>query len=100
MSTWHGKYLTEDEIVEDLIVKIGSAPGAAKGWVEGGIGLWFTGMNIRNYYGLWHENNPYTKSNGDDLQIENGVITDPRFPDNYSGRIMDRVRVALGDFYK
>jgi len=61
------------------------------------------GMQVRNYYGLWHVSCPYTKC-GDsgrpaplDLEITDGIITDPLFPDNMSARIIERVRKSLGE---
>jgi hypothetical protein len=57
--------------------------------------LMFAGMSIRNFYGLWHADNPHTVADGDDLKVEDGVITDDRHPDNLSGRVIDRVKKAL-----
>ena len=53
------------------------------------------GMAIRNHYRLWRDDCPYTLADGPDLQIVDGIITDPRHPDNFSGRIIERVRKAL-----
>jgi hypothetical protein len=60
--------------------------------------LTFAGQGIRNWYGLWHPENPHTRPL-DDYEATSGVITDPRHPDNLSGRVIGRVRAAL-DFYK
>jgi len=57
--------------------------------------LMFAGMSIRNFYGLWHADHPHTVTDGDDLKIEDGIITDERHPDNFSGRVIDRVKAAL-----
>lgn len=115
MEAWHGSYLDEDEIVSDMLAKIEADPEAVKRWTDPAswrmpIGkdgkieddapkhagcLMFVGMQVRNYYGLWREDCPYTKADGPDLEITDGVITDARHPDNVSGRIIDRVRAAL-----
>jgi hypothetical protein len=51
---------------------------------------------IRNYYGLWHADNPHTAFGVDDnVEITDGIITDPRHPDNFSGRVVDRVKDEL-----
>lgn len=112
---WHGAYLNEDEIVADMLTKITADAEATKRWTDPAswrlpIGpdgqveddvpehagcLTFVGMQVRNYYGLWHKECPHTKADGDDLIIEDGIIIDPRHPDNFSGRAIDRVRAAL-----
>lgn len=117
MADWHGSYLSEDEIVSDILARIKADPEALKRWTDtcswslpvgedGQIDpeapdhagcLMFAGMQIRNYYGLWHDECPFTKANGDDLEIVDGIITDRRHPDNASGRIIDRVRAALAE---
>lgn len=55
----------------------------------------FISMTVRNWYGLWRDECPHTITSGPGLEITDGVITDPRFPDNLSGRIIDRVNAAL-----
>ena len=46
----------------------------------------FAGMAIRNFYGLWHASNPHTAFGTDeDLEITDGIVTDPRHPDNVLG---------------
>lgn len=50
------------------------------------------GRWIRNSYGLWDPANPYTGPNPvlkDGYTRTNGIIDDPRFPDNYSGFVME-----------
>jgi hypothetical protein len=114
-ASWHGKHLTEDEIVADMLAKIKADPEGLKRWtdlrswkiplVKGGFVdpeapehagcLAFAGMQVRNYYGLWHRDCPITKANGPDMEITDGIITDPRHPDNLSGRIIERVRTVL-----
>lgn len=111
---WHGTYLTEDEIVADVLAII-EARGRADVWRDAaswrmpfGPGgepldeypkhagsLMCVGMDIRNWYGLWHPECPHTIIDGPELVIEDGVITDPRHPDNVSARIIDRVRATL-----
>lgn len=112
-ATWPGRYLSEDEIVADMLANIKADPEGVKVWrdprswslrlrlingrpdpdapAHAGC-LAFVGMDVRNYYGLC----PHTEFRSDELEIVDGVITDPRHPDNVSGRIIDRVRKALG----
>jgi hypothetical protein len=111
---WHGTHLTEDGIVADMLVKIKADPEGVKIWTdprswhlpllngrpdpdapEHAGCLHWVGMQVRNYYGLWHDDCPITKAKGDDLEITDGIITDPRHPDNLSGRVIDRVRKVL-----
>lgn len=111
MSGWHGSYLSEDEIVTDMLAKIKADPEAVKRWNDprswrlpdslitlcpvekaeddcdyAGC-MMFAGMNVRNYYGLWHKDNPYTL-----IYLKQDH---PQHPDNLSGRAIDRVRFAL-----
>jgi len=105
---WHGKYLNEEEIAADMIAKIRANPEGVKVWLDPvswemphgdykelpphAGALMNVGMQVRNYYGLWHPECPYTKPGSADLEIKDGIITDPMFPDNLSMRIIDRVR--------
>lgn len=57
--------------------------------------LHYAGMSIRNYYGLWDKKNPYTLINPP--PNAEGIIDHPLHPDNLSGRIIDRVRKAIGN---
>lgn len=120
---WHGSYLDEDGIVADVLKRVSADAVALKHWLDpvswtipnnwvtrryrpfqpaqkeqpahAGC-LMFAGMSIRNFYGLWHASNPHTAFGlEDDVQIEDGIITDPRYPDNMSGRIIDRVKTEL-----
>jgi hypothetical protein len=50
---------------------------------------------IRNSYGLWREDNPYTLTNPP--ANEEGIIYHPMHPDNLSGRIVDRFVISLQD---
>ncbi|MGE5510276.1 MAG: hypothetical protein ACM31O_03380 [Bacteroidota bacterium] len=112
--TWHGAYLSEDEIVADMLAKITADPIAMQRWLDpwswrlplknGRIDpnappyagcLTLAGMHVRNYYGLWHEACPYSRIEDEDLEIVDGVIVDARFPDNISRRVIDRVRDGL-----
>lgn len=106
---WHGTFLSEDEIVADMVAKIRADPRALKVWrdpashgplqlnnpeaCENAGALMFAGMGVRNWYGLWKPECPYTEN--ENCVVENGVIIDPRFADNVSGRIMDRVAEEL-----
>jgi len=112
---WFGSYLDEDGIVADVLNRVKADAVAIKRWLdpeswkmpnyirrtrseipEHAGCLMFAGMSIRNFYGLWHADNPHTVFDVEDgVQIEDGIITDPRHPDNMSGRIIDRVKAEL-----
>lgn len=110
--TWHGSFLSEDEIVVDLLQKILADPETIKMWrdpaswvmppmhegappaSENAGRLMFMHMSIRNHYGLWRNDNPYVILNPE--PTAEGIIDHPQFPDNLSGRIVDRIRSALG----
>jgi len=114
-TNWHGSYLDEDGLVADILKKIRADAEAVKRWIDpqswrmplddaGRVEkdapehagcLMFASMSIRNFYGLWHADNPHTVADGNDLKIEDGIITDDRHPDNFSGRVIDRVKAAL-----
>ena len=113
---WQGSYLDEDGIVADILAKVRADPKVVQMWLDddswhmpmsmdGLLGkpsagaLMFAGMAIRNWYGLWHPECPYTRNTGPDLEITDGVVTDPLFADNLSGRIIDRVRADLAEEY-
>lgn len=84
------KHMTEAEIVEDLVSKMNDATRKKllqirrrehmiqfhHGW----------GMHIRNNYRLWDTDNPHTKA--DAGPNDEGIIDDPLFPDQVSGRIL------------
>jgi hypothetical protein len=114
MPEWFGSYLDEDGIVADVIKRVSADSVALERWLdpwswkfpylgrpmpfgpkepEHAGCLVFADRGIRNFYGLWHANNPHT--GGDEFEITDNVITDPRHPDNFSGRIIDRVRAEL-----
>lgn len=46
------------------------------------------GRWLRNSYGLWAADNPHTLLNPE--PNDQNIIDHPLFPDNFSGRIMDR----------
>lgn len=113
---WVGRYMSEVEIIEDLVAKIKNNDDAIKVWSSPDAfvmpkfdpksldvpdatagALMFAGMSIRNWYGLWDTDNPYTKTANKlcDMEITDGIITDPLHPDNFSGRIIDRVRKVI-----
>jgi hypothetical protein len=110
---WQGTYLDEDGIVADILARVKADPETVKMWLDDDSwymplsmdgmldkpsagALMFTGMHIRNWYGLWHTECPYTKNTGD-IEIRDGIITDPLFADNLSGRVIDRVKAALAE---
>jgi hypothetical protein len=113
---WFGSYLDEDGVVADVLKRVAADTIAIKHWLdpwswkmpdftnfaklskapEHAGCLMFAGMSIRNFYGLWHASNPHTAFGSDeDVQVEDGIVTDPRHPDNISGRIIDRVKTEL-----
>lgn len=122
---WFGSYLDEDGIVADVLKRVRADAVAVQRWLDpvswrvpkGWLGvrtyhfgmpvkedpdhagcLMFAPMSIRNFYGLWHADNPHTAFDGahDDLETDDaGVITDARHPDNMSFRIIERVKDEL-----
>ncbi|WP_315740016.1 hypothetical protein [Bradyrhizobium sp. SZCCHNR1093] len=114
---WHGSYLDEDDMVADIVAKLKADPVALQRWLDpvswrppimnpylaelkkepdhAGC-LWHAGMSIRNFYGLWHASNPHTAFDiHDDVEIMDGMITDKRHPDNFSDRVIQRVKAEL-----
>ncbi|TYO65421.1 hypothetical protein FXV83_15915 [Bradyrhizobium hipponense] len=114
---WHGSYLDEDGMVADILAKVSADAVAVKRWLderswrmpdmspdgrkamyvpEHAGCLMFAGMSIRNYYGLWHASNPHTAFGIDEeLEMTDGIVTDARHPDNFSHRVIDRVKAEL-----
>ena len=114
---WFGSYLDEDGVVADVLKRVQADEVAVKRWLDpqswtmphinfgmGGMPLekpvpehagclMFAPMSIRNFYGLWHADNPHTEA--EDVEVTDGIITDPRHPDNFSGRVIDRVKAEL-----
>lgn len=115
---WFGSYLDEDGIVADVFKRISEDEESTKLWLDpwswkfpylgsriaqdnapehAGCLIW-ADRGIRNYYGLWHADNPHTAFGADDdVEITDGIITDPRHPDNFSDRVVQRVKKALAD---
>ncbi|MBP1296995.1 MULTISPECIES: hypothetical protein [Bradyrhizobium] len=115
---WFGSYLDEDGIVADVIQRIRKDEVALRRWLDpwswkfpftlspvlyrppppdhAGC-LVFAHRGIRNFYGLWHADNPHTEAQ--DVVVEDGIITDPRHPDNFSGRVVERVKTELAKLY-
>jgi hypothetical protein len=88
---WHGKHLSEGEIVEDLLARIRAEPGGAESWLKAGpAGLHFSAeMMIRNWYGLWRKDCPLTTpADGEWLAPD---------ADDVSARIIKRVLKVLAD---
>lgn len=124
--TWHGRFLSPDEIAADMVARIRKDPVALQRWLDpwswehplrglqmsapDGLPwrekpdqqavpdhcgcLFDAGRAVRNWYGLWRSGNPYTKT-GDDVELTDGIITDPRHPDNLSADIIVRVLNTL-----
>lgn len=114
---WFGSYLDEDGVVADVLKRVSSDPVAVNRWLdpwswrfppigdrqmpfapkvdvpENAGCLLFASMSIRNYYGMWHANNPHTEV--EDFELTDGFITDPRHPDIFSRRVIDRVKAEL-----
>lgn len=115
---WAGTFLSPDEIVADMLARIRKDPVAVQRWLDpwswkhpaavyllkddgtpkppdhAGC-LFDAGRAVRNWYGLWKPECPYTKLVDTDLELTDGVITDPLFPDNLSATIIDRVKATL-----
>ena len=75
------KYLTEDEIVQDIIKE------ADDSWTQVSkedllLGHFTTGRAIRNCYKLWDKENPHVVLND---------VNHTNFPDQMSTRIMEKV---------
>lgn len=120
---WYGAYLSEDEIVSDMLARIKANAKIVALWldpeswsmaslIDGNSGepkssinpnagaLTHIGMGVRNYYGLWHMSCPLTAVPEQQYKVERGIITDERHPDNLSARIIERVRVEITDWAK
>jgi hypothetical protein len=69
---------------KEFVRKTGFNPNA---YARTEFGRW-----IRNAYGLWDLNNPHVVLNA---ETNEGLIVDPNFPDNLSGRIIDTIRTRL-----
>jgi hypothetical protein len=52
-------------------------------------GRTMVGRQIRNTYGLWEKGNPYVDL--DAAPNAEGIVDDPKFPDNLSGKIVEAV---------
>ena len=114
---WLGHYLDEDGVVADVLKRVSADAEGLKRWLDpvswhmpllkmggGKIDpdapehagcLMFAGMSIRNFYGMWHADNPHTEA--EDVEITDGIITDRRHPDNFSARVIERVKAALAE---
>jgi hypothetical protein len=106
-----GSFMTEDQIVEDILEKridddvrrilkdnfnppltedeklLGFNPYA---FAQSSFGRW-----IRNSYGLWSMDNPHVVLNPSPNKI--GVVDHPMFPDNLAGRIIDKLVQRLSE---
>jgi hypothetical protein len=79
-----GSYMSESQIIEDVIQDIKSSPFVLQQWSKLKLSevsdLHFgAGLNIRNAYGLWKDDNPHFKS---------------KHPDDASGDILEKVGKA------
>lgn len=90
------KYLSEEEIVEDLLreldaqdlERIRALHGSRLIVLHHSLGQW-----IRNHYKLWAEDNPHVVLNP--RPSAKGVIDHPLFPDQVSQRIIEKLWVRL-----
>jgi hypothetical protein len=55
------------------------------------------GRGIRNFYGLWHADNPHTGVG--EYEVTDGIVTDPRHPDNFSQRVVERAKAELARLF-
>jgi hypothetical protein len=94
LSTPPRVFLSEDEIVADLLARIKSSPDALESWLKVKQDTLIeahhsVGRSIRNDYGLWDQRNPHVvldpSPNGE------GLIDHPNYPDQMSHRIIERV---------
>jgi hypothetical protein len=87
-------FLSEDEIVADLLARIKTSPAALDTWLkvkqDSLIQAHHTvGRSIRNDYGLWDVRNPHVVL--DAPPNNEGLIDHPNYPDQMSHRIIERV---------
>lgn len=97
---WAGRFMTFEEVVDDLERWAVRHPGEAL-WVKGlgergaliethhGFGRW-----VRNWYGLWREGNPLTMLDYRP-QVEAGVDGNPKHPDAVSARLIEALYERL-----
>lgn len=87
-------YMSEEQIVKDLLYRIRTNPESLDDWMKlkrDHVGMLHHGLGtkIRNYYGLWDPKNPHVKVNA--KPNKDGIIDDPKFPDQVSHRILTDV---------
>ena len=83
------KFLTEDQIVDDVLSKMDDVSRATWKSIKRSdliMGHHGTGRMIRNHYGLWEEGNPYVVFN---------PATHDNHPDQLSFRVMEKVWDAV-----
>ena len=91
------RFLTFDEIVEDLPIRISEEDSKFFSEMKGDdhISLHHTfGRWIRNSYGLWESTNPFT-----DIS-ENVAMDSDEHPDNYSGLIIEAFHKSISEKMK
>lgn len=86
-----GEFLSEREIIDELVEDIGAEPAAYAAWKAAPrdqiIFLHHTvGQAVRNRFGLWDPDNPHVVL--DPEPNAEGIIDHPNFPDQASHRIM------------
>jgi hypothetical protein len=87
------KYLSPAEIADEMYSKLDDQSRSAILEIEDPEEMiqfhHGVGTGIRNTYGLWERDNPYTVINPE--PNEEGVIDDPRFPDQVSHDVLVRL---------
>ena len=91
-------FLSEDEIVADLLARIKGSPDALESWLNVKQDSLIqahhsVGRSIRNDYGLWDARNPHVIL--DAPPKNEGVIDHPNYPDQMSQRIIERVWIEV-----
>lgn len=89
-------YFTEAEIMKDMLQWLWSDRVAVERLVASR-GLMYMHSNtlmgrwLRNTYGFWEEANPLTEIRDSHLEKVDGIISDPRHPDNLSGKLVEEI---------
>ncbi len=92
-------YFTETEMIRDQLAWFWQSPEVVGRMVDTSDSFMYgqryilLGRLIRNEYGLWESQNPYTKIV--DCETTDGIITDPLHPDAVSSRVTTEVMTSL-----
>lgn len=90
-----GTFMSFDQVVDDISSAARSETHKLRAWQEVAradlyLGHHSTGQAIRNAYGLWDTENPYTKV-GNAFVNDKGVADHPDHADQFSMRVMEAV---------